>query len=203
MTPFTLIGCISLIFACVITAAAPAADPKPTTAPSGVPGDPAAAGAAGDIVTTKVRVQTFKPTTYLYKSSQATLNTIGKIADATMPALESAMKTGGIQPQGAPVFVYHNPTMQMDQPFTLDIGFPVPDDAKAPQGYQVGKLQPLRAATVLYSGPIARIGEAYTKAFTEVFANTLQPAAENREYYLCWEGAESPSNVVMIQIGVK
>jgi effector-binding domain-containing protein len=91
----------------------------------------------------------------------------------------------------------------MDKPFELQIGFPVADGAKPEGEIKVRTLEDYRCATVLYSGSMRDIAQAYQRIFTQLPEAGLEYAGNSREMHLYWEGPESPNNIVLIQVGVK
>ena len=166
---------------------------------AGVHADPPTLGTPGATTIGEVRVQNFQAYSYAYVSGPTT---IAKIQDAIallMPKLDAAQDSGAIRPLGPVVFTYHNATMDPNTPITLDIGVIIKDTANKPAGIQFAKVGPLHCATLLFCGPIAGIGDAYQKLFTEIAKRGLKPTAITREVYLYWEGADSANNLVQIQ----
>jgi effector-binding domain-containing protein len=162
------------------------ADPTPDTRPS--------AGTLGD-----VRIQTLKPYTYAYVSTQTTLNKILDAVDALMPKIDAAIDAGKLRAIGPVVFTYHGATGEPDKTFTLDIGVIVKDGTPKPDGIQMITVGPSSCATVIYAGPVSRIGQAYGKLYGEIGRRGLQPADVSREAYLYWEGRESANNLIQLQ----
>jgi len=162
------------------------ADPTPDTRPS--------AGTLGD-----VRIQTLKPYTYAFVSTQTTLNKILDTVDALMPKIDAAIDAGKLRAIGPVVFTYHGATGERDKEFTLDIGVIVKDGTPKPDGIQVITVGPSSCATVIYAGPISQIGQAYGKLYGEIGRRALQPTDICREVYLYWEGAESANNLIQVQ----
>lgn len=118
------------------------------------------------------------------------------------PLLEAA-NSGKIQKTGPIYMVYTDMSDDMSRPFKLQVGAPVRPGTEGWDNYKIRTLQPLRAATVMYSGSLANIGQAYQQIFTDLFAAGLTPSGQNREIYLYWEGTQSSNNVVLIQIGIR
>lgn len=168
-----------------------AAGPAPATQPSHSP----------DFVVSDMRVQTLAGFSYLYSSSQTTFDKIGEAVGKTLPQLEAAMKDGKFHPTGPLIFTYRD-VKDMSQPFTLDIGYAVPPETAAFGDFKLRKEDAFKCATVIYSGPIMRISEGFQKLMTDMTDAKLTPAGPAREYYLYWEGMESPNNVVLIQIAI-
>lgn len=156
-----------------------------------------------DVLITDMRIQKFPAVTIVYAQTETTLNKIAQYAQPSMAAIEKAMVDAKLPMQGGPIFVYDGATGQPDQPFKLTIGFPVPEGSKAAGDYQVKKLAEIRCATVIYSGPMPKIGEGFSKLFQSLMAAGHMPTGETREHYLYWESADSPNNIVLIQAGIK
>jgi hypothetical protein len=102
---------------------------------------------------------------------------------------------------GSTIFVYQGATQDPTRKFKLQVSFAVLEGTQ-PQGqFKVRRLEPFKCATVLYGGPISSIAQAYEKVFGGLGGNT--PTGETREYYLHFEGVESPNNVQIIAVGIK
>jgi len=164
---------------------------------------PATQPAAADTFTiSDMRVQMIAGFTYLYDSSETTLEKMGDPIGRTIPALEKEIAAGKFHPVGPLAFVYRD-MKDVSQPFQLDIGFPVPPDTAAVGDFKTRKVEPFKCATVLYSGPMSKISEAYQKLISQIFAANLKQTTTIQEFHLYWEGAESPNNVVLIQVGIE
>jgi effector-binding domain-containing protein len=155
-----------------------------------------------DFVVSEMRVQTIAGFTYLYASSETTFERVAAPIGATLPAMQKSVSESKFRSVGGPIFVYRN-LKDMTQPFTLDIGYAVPHETAATSEYKVRKVEALKCATVMYSGPVAKISEAYGKLMGAISAANLKSTTTAREFYLYWEGAESPNNIVLVQIGIE
>lgn len=156
-----------------------------------------------DFVVSDLRVQEFPARNYAYITQQTTLAQIGTVIGPALEKLGEAIMQQQIQPVGAPIFVYKGATGEMDKPFEMQIGFPVTDAAKAEGDILVRALEKYRCATVLYSGAMKDIGQAYGKIFSELQQAGLQAAGDSREMHLYFESPESPNNIVLIMVAVK
>ena len=149
----------------------------------------------------EVAVRTLGPQTIIYKEVETTRAEMG---DAILPALEGLEKLvteKKVVRSGETVFVYQGATEDPNKKFKLQISFVVMDGTP-PQGeFKVRKLEPFKCVTVLHGGPIPSIGKAFEKVFGGLGTNT--PSGEHREYYLHFEGVESPNNVQMVAVGIK
>lgn len=162
------------------------------------------AGASGaDYLVTPMRVQQLAGADhFLYAEAETNFAELKQTIDKLMPLVTTPPESLA-QPAGAYTFVYQGMAMGPDTKFNLRIGVPVKPGTAAPQGTRLGKLEPLRAATVVYCGSIQHIGEAFGKLYGELAAAGLQPTTECRETYVYWEGPESKNNVIILQAGVK
>ncbi len=165
-------------------------------------GAPAAAVAPAGAAVGEPREQTLESRTLLYGSTETTFEKLHEAIDATLPKLLAATREHKIPVAGPVVFVYHNANMD-GKPFTIDIGIIVDPEAKDAGDFKVKKLDVFKCDTILLSGPLSQIGEAYGKVMQFVSSKKHEPTGESREFYLYWEGPESPNNVVQIQMGVK
>jgi len=151
-----------------------------------------------------MRLQDVKGCTFFYSATETTIPQLSNVIPPMMEGMYSAMKENQISPANAPVFVYQGITQDPSKPFQLEVGMPVqPDGAKAVGDFKVRELPTFHCATVIFSGPLARIPQAYQQLFGELFQAGLQPTGETREMFLYWEGPESPNNIELIMAGVK
>src|SRR6185295_17183071 len=89
---------------------------------------------------------------------------------------------------GCFIFVYHGVTEDPNNKFKLQVGIAVPEGTK-PQGeFKTERLESMKAATILYGGPILSVARAYEKLFGNLAGK--QPTGVNREYYYHWEGPD-------------
>jgi effector-binding domain-containing protein len=149
--------------------------------------------------TDDMRVQTLKPYTYAFVSTQTTLNKIQDAISQLMPVMDAAIDAGKLRVLGPFIFTYHGASEDRDKTFTLDIGVIVKDGNPAPDGIQVVKVGPLHCATVIYRGPTSGLSQAYGKLYGEIGRRGLQPTDVSREVYLYWEAQDSENNLIQIQ----
>jgi predicted transcriptional regulator YdeE len=149
--------------------------------------------------TDDVRVQTLKPYTYAFVSTQTTLNKIQDAIAQLMPTLDAAIDAGKLRVMGPAIFTYHGASEDRNKPFTLYIGVRVKDGNPAPDGIQVIKVGPVHCASVVYCGPTSQLPAAYGKLYGEIGRRGLQPTDVSREVYLYWESQDSQNNLIQIQ----
>jgi effector-binding domain-containing protein len=186
---FVLMACMLGLFLApgFARAAGPATQPAVTTP---------------DFVVSDVRVQTIAGFTFLYDSSRTSFQAMSQPVERTIADMEKAITEGKLHPSGPLVFVYHD-LKDPGQPFTLDVGFGVPDDTAAFGKYQVRKVEPFKCATVLFCGPLSKVPEAYNKLVGALPALNLKATTTTREFYLYWETPDSSNNIVQIQVGIE
>jgi len=178
----------------------------PTTKPAGAAAAPAKDAGAGqdeDFVVSKMRVQEFKPQTYLYFETETTLGQIGQVARTVVEKLHETIKEANVTVNGPTVFVYQGASADPNKPFTLQVGMCVAPGTKEVGDFKVRELSKFKAATVIYSGPVAQIPQAYQQLYGDLFQAQLEPTQEMRDYYLYFESTESPNNVQILQVGIK
>src|ERR1700722_3625048 len=95
--------CIASLFLCCASARGEAA---PATQPS----------SSDTFIVSDMRVQTIAGFTFLYDTSQTTLEKIGEPIGKTLPALEKAIADGKFHPVGSPAFIYRE-MKDISQPF--------------------------------------------------------------------------------------
>ncbi|MGD0768497.1 MAG: GyrI-like domain-containing protein [Tepidisphaeraceae bacterium] len=161
-------------------------DSTPSTRPS--------PGTLGD-----VRIQTLRPYSYAFVSTQTNFNKLRDTIDAQMPKLDAAIDAGKLRPMGPVVFTYHGATVDPNKEFTLDIGVIVEDGRPKPDGFQMITVGSSSCATVIYAGDISQLGQAWGKLYGEIGRRGLQPTNVCREVYLYWEGRESANNLIQLQ----
>src|SRR5262249_40442375 len=140
----------------------------PTTKPAAKPD--AAGGGDEQFVISKMRIQQFTPHTYIFAETQTTLQEIGPVVMQIIPKFMETIKDGKVDINGPMVFVYQGVVIDQSKPFNLQVGMLVADGTKDVGDYHVRQLDQFRCATVLYSGAVANIGQAYQQLFTDLFA---------------------------------
>lgn len=201
------------LLVCICAAGSPTLARQATTQPAEKPADkstdkPARAEPQkrqiddNDFVISPMRVQDMRGTNYLYASVETTLAEMAEPIRTTMEAFEQAIRGGDVPVNGPPLFIYHGVTPDPTNKFTLEMGFPVREDAREVGEFKLKTLEPFHCATVIFSGPVTSTALAYQQAFTDLAGAGLQPTGEIRESYLLWEGMESVNNITLIQIGV-
>jgi effector-binding domain-containing protein len=183
---------VGLCLTCLVGTSLLAAEPstKPATQPA-------------DCLVGEMRIQTLAQAHYVYATTQTTLATITDAITKLMPSLEKLITDGKVKPSGPVVLVYQGATGDPAQKFALEVGIVVAKDQQPVDDFKVRKLAAQKSATVLFTGAPRNIGKAWEKLMGSLFAAGHQPDGEMREYYLYWEGVESPNNVVLIQVGIR
>jgi effector-binding domain-containing protein len=152
----------------------------------------------------EMHVQTLGAFTYCYSVLETDFTKLGPDIEKLMPAITKASEDGKVKIAGPFVLTYQGGAHQHpEQPFTGEVGLIVADGAIAEGEAKVRKVKPFKCATVLYTGPIAHIGDAYQKLFPAVAQAGLTPTGEEREFTLFYEGLDSPNNVILVQVGIQ
>jgi effector-binding domain-containing protein len=173
------------------------ADDKPGAKADAPPADKGAA------MIGEPREQTLDGRTILFGSREITFDKLLDTINDILPKLQAAVRENKTPVAGPVIFIYHGVNPMDNKPFTLDIGIVVQADAKAAGDFKVKKLAPFKCDTILLSGPVSAMSQAYEKLMPAVMAKKHEPSGEVREAYLYWEGPESANNVVQIQMGIK
>ena len=161
------------------------------------------ARAEDTVQVSEAAVRTLSPKTILYKEVEITLKDIGPAAMPILEAMEKLVKEKKVVANGPWIFVYHGVTEDPNAKFKLQVGIAVADGTTDQGEFKARKLEPFKAVTVLYGGPIASLAQPYGKVFGLIAQNGQTPSGENREYYYHWEGPESHNNIEMIAVGIK
>jgi len=160
--------------------------------------------AEGDSSMGEMRVQTLKGMTYLRIDNQATLMTLAQVIPTTAGKLMETVKAKHVAIAGPMMLVYHGVDGNPAKKFKLEVGIMVNDDAAEPgAGIIKTKAEPFKCATMLYSGPVAKLGLAHQQLYADLFGAGLTPTGVSREYYLYFEDPNSANNVILIQVGVQ
>jgi effector-binding domain-containing protein len=149
-----------------------------------------------------LRVQAIGPMSYCYVPVRTSFQELPQTSLRVVAAVRKAA-AGRLSFTGPCLFVYHDPGEDPAQPFDMEIGHPVADNAAAPAGLSVRNLPAFRCATVTYRGPMRHLDEAYAKLIPEIIAAGYIPSDETRESYTTWAGPDSAGNVVQIEVGIR
>lgn len=134
---------------------------------------------------------------------KTTFETLMEPVGKMIPLLSQAIDEGKIRPAGPLMFIYTGLGQDMTKPFDLEIGWCAWDKAKDVGELKVRKLAAFKCATMLYTGPVTKIGKVFEKLMPAVAVANLTPTGETREAYLYWEGPGSANNVIQVQVGIK
>ena len=154
----------------------------------------------------EMRVQTIPAMSYLSLPAETTFAKIGEPVKAGFDRVFGAAFEAKLFIVRPTMLVYRgNPHFHPTEPFKMEIGVIVADDAKvdAAGDIKIRKTEPLKCATILYTGPVNEQGQAYQKLIPAMTAAGLKPTGEEREMCLYWEGPESSSNIFMMMVGIE
>jgi effector-binding domain-containing protein len=163
----------------------------------------ATARAADDVQISEVAVRTLKPQTLLYREVETSLSEMGQTVVPIVEQLDKLVKDKKVVYAGSAIFVYQGATSDPARKFKLQVGFAVADGTAAQGDFKVRRLEPFKCATVLYGGALSSVAQAYEKVYGGVGQGGYKPTGESREYYLHWEGEDSPNNVELIAVGIQ
>jgi len=161
----------------------------------------AARAADDDVQLSEVAVRTLSPQTILYKEVETTLQQIGPSSAPILAELRKLVNDKKVVYDGCFIFVYHGVNEDPNNKFKLQVGIAVPEGTPPQADFKTERLEPVKAATLLYGGPILSVARAYEKLFGNLGGK--QPTGVHREYYYHWEGPESKNNVELIAVGVQ
>jgi effector-binding domain-containing protein len=182
---------LGLIALCCISNVVALAQNSPATMP------------AQEFAVTPIRLQEINAAeTFLSGNGETTISNISSAIQKINEPLIKAIDSGKVQWRGPMIAIYHGIGMDAQKPFKIEVGYPVRSDTIAWGDYKIRKLPALRAATIVFSGPLSQLPQVYQKLYADIFAAGLMPGDEVRETYLYWEGLDSPNNIVLIQVSV-
>jgi len=158
---------------------------------------------AAEYLIGEMHIQNLPEMNYVYGSAETTFEKLGEVVGKYIPMLTKGLEDGQLRSGGCAMFIYKGMTQDMSKPFTLEIGWCVPPEAKAFGELKTRKVKATKCATMLYTGSLANISKIYEKLMPAVRAAGLTPAGEVREMYLYWENPESANNVIQVVVEVK
>lgn len=150
----------------------------------------------------ELHMQDLPAFTYFYRSAETTLPKVGQTVEALMAPINKAAEEGKVRVSG-PAVLFYGDFIAPDQPFTIEAGYPVPENTAAFGDFRVRRIPARRCATLLYTGPLPQIRRAHEKFWPAIFAAGLKPAGGVCEVYLYFENPASPNNVVQFQVEVR
>src|SRR4051812_4526627 len=159
------------------------------------------ARAADELQLSEVAARTMGPQTILYREVETSLADLGQTVGPILGELETLVKEKKVVFAGGTIFVYHGASQDPAKKVKLQVSFAVEEGTEAQANFKVRRLEPFKCRTVLYGGPISSISRAYEKLFGNLAGD--KPTEETREYYLHFEGVDSPNNVQLVAVGVK
>jgi DNA gyrase inhibitor GyrI len=160
--------------------------------------------AAGEPIIGEMFLETIPVRHYLSASFETDFAAMGPPLVEKLTAMMEGAREEKVSLLGGTVHVYHGaPHRTPDMTFRMETGFFVWEGAPPVGEFDVRELPELRCASLLYVGPVTRLGEAWQAIYRAVNARGLTPTEDERELTLYWEGAESPNNVFQVQLGVE
>ncbi|MDB5326133.1 MAG: hypothetical protein JWM57_1702 [Phycisphaerales bacterium] len=157
---------------------------------------PAEAAAA-----TTPREATLKAVTVVFHTVHTTRADASADFSKAFNALRETLKTAGITPSGETMIILHAPFGE--GPMTADAGFVVPEGTKAPEGEHVKALPAAPSIASVYFGSMAGLSATIGQLFMEAGQAGKAPGNEIRQHMLHWEGAESPNNVILVELTLR
>jgi effector-binding domain-containing protein len=161
------------------------------------------ATAADSDVVTQVRMKELSEREYLCAKKELQIAEIGEFATSTIPQLLEKAAQMKLVHTGPIMITYFNFFGDPEQKFTAEIGVPIQaKDAKSEGPFYVRKVAKLKCASAIFQGPFNKKGDAW-HTFAQAAMAKGEPTGESRELYLYWESADSPNNIVELQMGLK
>jgi len=150
-----------------------------------------------------IRISQLRGVTWLYTESDTTIDDMAGIVAPAFDTIRSALAEKGDVPAGGPVIEFESTVFDPGKTFKLRVGYPVADGYKPIAGFQVGKLESLKCATVIFMGPSRQLPQAYARVFAQLDTQGLERAGPRRERYLYFEDRTSPNDIILIEIALK
>ncbi|MFL7811278.1 MAG: GyrI-like domain-containing protein [Anaerolineae bacterium] len=146
----------------------------------------------------QMRVQNMPGMPFFFVCTETTMDGLSEAIDRLMPLLVAARDEGGVTTMGPLVMRYLGESM--GGAFRLEAGYPVAKGTQPAGEAQVATLPPFPCASLLYSGGMDHLSDAYDLLMEAIEDAGLQHVEEAREWYLYFEEDDSPNNVTLIQL---
>lgn len=152
----------------------------------------------------KLVIQTIPAKQYLQGGFETDFEAMGEPVVKTLTDLINDAKENKVVLTSPVIHYYYGaPHRDPRKRFKMETGFFVSEETTNIGVLKTRELAPFKCATILYNGPASQIGNAWQALYRSVRNERLTPTDEERELYLYWEGAESPNNVVQVQVGIE
>jgi effector-binding domain-containing protein len=162
------------------------------------------ARAEDDSSTTKMRVKQVAARTFLCTKETLKIEDVPAFIRRTITPLVEASTDLKIGNAGPPLMSYLGYRGDASQPFTAELAIPARAAAENYKGpFYFRSAGPFKCASVIYQGPVTKVGEAWMALVTQATEAGLKPKGDSREVYLWWEGEDSQNNVIELQLGLE
>ena len=153
---------------------------------------------------TKMRVKRVPPRTFLCTKQQLKIEEVPDFIRRSVKPLSQAAMDLKVGPAGPTVTSYLGYRGDPSQSFTAELAIPALQSAAQYKGPFYFRSAPeFKCASMIFQGSIKDIGSAWRSLVEQATEGDLKPTGNSREVYLCWEGEDSDSNVVELQLGVE
>lgn len=151
--------------------------------------------AVPDFIVGQMRVQTAATFDFFHVGAQTTIPEADKTLDKLMAKLEGVVEGSDVAKDGPVVLVYSG----TEQNFLLEAGYPVAAGTEAVGEAQVRQVEARRCASLLYWGSLAHFSKAHDALMRGMQEAGLRHGDDMREWYLHFEGDDSPNNIILLQ----
>ena len=151
----------------------------------------------------ETRTQKFKSFAYFHGSIKVSLLTFPFKMAALIPDLQKAMESAHVKPTGPMMLIYRGALDDSTAEYDIELGFPVPEKTAGDKEFKVRQVPAYDCMSVIYSGPLGGIMDAYEKLIPAAEDATGKEAGETRLMFLYVEGVASPNNVIHVSVGPK
>ncbi len=143
--------------------------------------------------------------TFVYAETEARFDRIMEGIGATFGRIMATVGGAGLQLDGDVLFTYTLASKDAgdDEPFTLRCGYVLSEVPDAFAEFDTEPMQPMKCVSYYYTGPYSHLPAAWMQVSTAVQMAGHETTGHSREFYLYHETAESPNNVVELQVGIE
>lgn len=131
-----------------------------------------------------------------------TIPEIAAYAEKAIPMLLAEAENRGMAVTGPCVFTYEGCDGSLDTVFSLKVSFPV-DACRGQGAFECVQLPAHECLSTQYRGPMRGIGPTWSAFTPQAMRQGLALQPVGREVYSHWVDADSPDNVMELQIPLR
>lgn len=147
-------------------------------------------------------IKEISPLTIFYYETEATIPSLGNLAQEINPQLMQKVEELGLQIQGSLLYVYYGMDGKPETKFRVQMALPVAESKSDQGNFKFRTTEAFRCATTIHEGAWSKFGDTYEKLIGEIMQGGHQMTQEIREIYHVMQAPESSENQTEIQVGL-